>query len=393
MQTSANPFTDKSGFLQVYFDGSNWIGIEPADLMSGPPLDAAISGAPAAVIANVLGSNVAIDAKAVGMCIGRDASLNPDGFTGAADQPTAFGTLRLHDCQTTWDLIETSQGVYDAAVVARLDAQIEAAHALGMDILYPVYLTPSWASGSTKYAPPSDPAYLTAFVNWLYARYGNKITHYEGWNEPNVSGSFSGALADLVTHQKTLYAAVKANDAALQVGTPGFGMRSGISTAALGFDNFMTAAYADSGSTGYYCDFISFHPYSETNNLRFDRGCIDALITARNTHGGASGIPIWMTEIGDSVPSIRAMKEQIAYSIGRGIKRVILYSWYNAGRGDMRLNAFGADVFDGIAALFQGKTMNVLNSYRSQNINSGGTPQVQGAMLGTKLDGVGVLLG
>lgn len=399
MITSATRFTDKSGFLSVYFNGTNWIGIEPSDLTAGS-LPAGVTSDPLALISQVRGTNLAMGEKSVGLAMGY-SSGNPasaNGWTGAADQPSTFGTLRTHDTGVFWQDIETSQGVYNAAAVARLDAMVNAASAAGKDVLYSIGYVPAWASGGSIQAPPTNNAFLSNFVAWLLARYGVKITYIEGWNEPNVSGSFTGTLAQLVAHQKAIWTAVQtyntANSTAIKVLSPQWTFQSGIA-ATLGLNAYMAAAYADSGSTGYYCNVIAYHFYSETNSLRFDRACVNAVVTAFGAFTGASALELWCTEVGDSYPNARAVKEMIAFCLANNVKRVILYDWYLPGGSgsDMRLSRVLTPAqFDAITAIFQGKTMNCLNSYRSQSINNGGSPQTQGAPLGATINNVPVLL-
>lgn len=399
VQVQTARFGDKSGFLSVYNDGTNWIGIEPSDLTLAT-LPSTVTGDPLATLSQIFSGSVAIPAKGVGLLFGVDNTFN--GFTGAADQPSAFGTITLHDNRVFWSNIETSQGVYDPTAVARLDTLMNAAYTAGKDILVPVYTTPLWASGQANVNyPPTNMAYVTSYVNWLLNRYGDKITALVGWNEPNVATTWLGGnMTQLVAYQKAIYQAVKtwntANGKNVKVASPQFTFRSGVNQDTLNLDAYMAAAYADSGNANYYCDVIAFHPYTKTSALHFDRNSIDSFLSIVQARPNTSGLELWCTEIGDSMASARTCIEMMAYCFAKGFKKVIFYSWYLFGNlgGDMSLyQRVGKAKMDEIAAMFQGKTMTALNSYRTININSGGSSQwYGGGQLGAVLDGQGVIL-
>ncbi len=129
----------------------------------------------------------------------------------SGDVTVPYGSLRLWDTSTGWAQINTGPGTYDWT---NLDGFVAAAPA-GVDLLYNLARTPTWASsqptdstcsydtseqgGPGQCDPPSD---LNAdgsgtnqdWINWVTAvatrnatQYNNKIKYFEIWNEWNIA--------------------------------------------------------------------------------------------------------------------------------------------------------------------------------------------------------------
>jgi hypothetical protein len=163
---------------------------------------------------------------------------------GASHVPTVpFGGLRLWDTTAVWPLLNTASGVYD---FTELDAWLAEAKGAGVDVIFTFGRTPTWASSSPTQscyyelgcaAPPSDigsgdiilKSFATALVNHSVAS-TTHIKYYEIWNEPDLSGTWSGTAAQLVTIGQDITAIVHALDKnALVVGpSPSTGNASGI---------------------------------------------------------------------------------------------------------------------------------------------------------------------
>jgi len=136
---------------------------------------------------------------------------------GSSDLPwptVPFGGLRLWDTSTGWAQINTSEGVYDWST---LDAFASAAQGHGVDLLYNLARTPTWASskpndnscsyntspqgGPGQCDPPNDlnadgsgtDAHWIQWVSALATRYKGRIKYYEIWNEWNVAGFWAPA--------------------------------------------------------------------------------------------------------------------------------------------------------------------------------------------------------
>jgi hypothetical protein len=382
-----NPFNSRkeppwpaSDFLSMYWNGTTWTGIEEADLKL-VTLPAAITSDPQGKIQSIFSGTLAIHARPIGYC-----------FTDEVPTDLQFGVLRLHDAKVRWDEIETAQGIYDPVKLAKLDAWVNAANAAGRDIIYTVYGTPAWAAvGGATNAPPTNSSTLANWLTFLYNRYGMKITHYEGWNEPNVVNSFNGTMAQLVAHQKTIYQTLKALNPSIKVISPSWTFVSGVS-ATLGLSAFATAAFADSGNVGCYFDIWGYHFYAESNFLRFNRACVDSVKTAIAAGPAPlQSAEVWCTEVGVSRPNKRAVMEMVAVCLAKGIKRVVLYAWDNPGKGDMRIKNFVSTAdLNAMNAQFAGATMQSLNTVKT--VGTGTDNSTFGGQLGGTINGVGVLL-
>jgi hypothetical protein len=242
--------------------------------------------------------------------------------------------------------------------------------------MYTVYKTPAWAAvGGVVNAPPVNQSHLTSWINFLYTRYGTKIKYYEGWNEPNIVNSFVGNIAALVTHQQTIYNAVKANNAASIVLSPSFGMKAGISTDAMSMANFFTSGGAA------YCDQIAYHPYKSFSapsgtKLDFDR-TLPALYKAQMVTSGVSK-PLATTECGSSMHTFNRLLENFVYSATVN-NMSLVYSWDAVGYSDMRLSLRGVAEWNRAVAFLNGKTMTAVNAFGNGDF-------------GVVLDGVGYLV-
>jgi len=158
------------------------------------------------LIATLLVTNVAMSASANDVPIPRE-------YFGLhihrADQGTAwpnvpFGSWRLWDSYVGWAQLEPRKGQWD---FSRLDRYVAMAGLTKIDILFPLAMTPRWASARpdepSAYQPGNvaEPAKLADWSNYVGtvgARYKGKIKHYEIWNEPSDKTHYSGDLATLV---------------------------------------------------------------------------------------------------------------------------------------------------------------------------------------------------
>lgn len=358
---------------QVWHNGTNWIGIQDEDALVYP-LGTNVTGAPSPVLTNVWNGSFTFQPSFFGTM-----AFDPNTYPTGLSQ----GVWRTHDSFTRWSDIETAKGVYSATNLAYLDYIVNTAFNLGQEVMYIVYKTPAWAavSGNTS-APPVNPSDLTDFLNFLYARYGTKIKYYEGWNEPNVSGSFVGSMANLITHQQTIYNAVKANNATLQVVTPAFGMQAGISTDTLNFTAYLAAGGAN------YGDAIGYHPYGQDavltedavlngTRLNFSRSVI---VNAKAAMVSASvSKPLFDTESGTSTPSLNRLIEKHVFAAVGGATMSLTYSWDAVGYPDMRLANLGVAAWNTAVNFLRGKTMTAVNSFGNGDF-------------GVILDGVGYLV-
>lgn len=122
-------------------------------------------------------------------------------ISGGTAPGVTTGSVRLWDSGVTWRQIETSKGTYDFDT---LDAAVESAEAAGLRPLLVLGQTPQFHAvkpkvnsfyGKGASSMPRMQAW-TRYVSAVAKAYGNRID-YQIWNEPNVSGFWSGSVAQM----------------------------------------------------------------------------------------------------------------------------------------------------------------------------------------------------
>ena len=148
----------------------------------------------------------------------------------------------------------------------QLDKVVNAAAERGMGILGVLNSTPMWATNSTPInGQPANFDRFAAFAKSVALRYGDKISAYEVWNEPN-SIQFWNTLdpAAYTEMLKKTYTALK--QAAAQIGSDitviGGVIGAGKTWPGLTMNpvDFVRQMY-EAGAHGYF-DALSFHPYN-----------------------------------------------------------------------------------------------------------------------------------
>ncbi|WP_409430051.1 cellulase family glycosylhydrolase [Mycobacterium sp. SMC-16] len=190
---------------------------------------------------------------------------------------------------------------------------MEAAKAHNMGVLAVISHTPLWAapSGTTPGAGAPDPAVYADFVKQVATRYGDVISAYEVWNEPNSFTFFQPMDAAKYTAiLKAVYTTLKGVD-----GTGGVDPTATVIAGALAPiqdffgltsspQTFLAAMYA-AGAKGFF-DAISFHPYEFNQVLKFSQGSLNPFaplyqlqqMRAIMVQNGDGEKLIWATEYG-----------------------------------------------------------------------------------------------
>lgn len=190
---------------------------------------------------------------------------------------------------------------------------MDAARAHNMGVLAVISHTPLWAapSGTTPGAGAPDPAVYADFVKQVATRYGDVISAYEVWNEPNSFTFFQPMDAAKYTAiLKAVYTTLKGGD-----GTTGVDPTASVIAGALAPiqdffgltsspQTFLAAMYA-AGAKGFF-DAISFHPYEFNQVLKFSQGALNPLaplyqlqqMRAIMVQNGDGDKLIWATEYG-----------------------------------------------------------------------------------------------
>ncbi|MCF6390601.1 cellulase family glycosylhydrolase [Mycobacterium sp. MBM] len=196
----------------------------------------------------------------------------------------------------------------------QLDMVVNAAAARGMGILGVLNSTPMWASGSTPInGQPTNFDRFASFAKSVALRYGDKISAYEVWNEPN-SIQFWNTLdpAAYTEMLKKTYTALKQAEA--QIGSDitviGGVVGAGKTWPGLTMNpvDFVRKMY-EAGADGYF-DALSFHPYnfewkfSVGENLPWKEGMplyqLNKIRELMDSYleEGEEQVKIWITEYG-----------------------------------------------------------------------------------------------
>ncbi|OBA74499.1 hypothetical protein A5633_20620 [Mycolicibacterium elephantis] len=196
-----------------------------------------------------------------------------------------------------WSRAEPMPGAYDWGY---LDHWIDGAVARGLKVLAMVSYSPEWARAPGSYfsAPPVEPALFASFLTTLVKRYGDRVSSWEVWNEPNVP-LFFGYLDDRAARYtellKAAYPAIKAVQPHSTV------LAAGMSRAFApdAPPTFVEAMYA-LGAAGFF-DAMAMHPYVYPAGLGVDdhNGWSDVeRVRQLMVDNGDGAKKIWMTEIG-----------------------------------------------------------------------------------------------
>jgi hypothetical protein len=196
-----------------------------------------------------------------------------------------------------WSRVEPMPGAYDWGYV---DHWINGALARGIKVLGLIGYSPDWARAPGVYftGPPVDANLYASFVSTAVQRYGDRVTDWEVWNEPNLPlfwGFQGNRAAGYTALLKAAYPAIKAVQPQSNV------IAGGLSPAFApdAPPTFVSDMYA-LGAKGYF-DSMAMHPYVFPHGLAADtlNGWSDVervhQIMADNGDGGKK---IWMTEMG-----------------------------------------------------------------------------------------------
>ncbi|HET7770781.1 MAG TPA: hypothetical protein VFN74_18560 [Chloroflexota bacterium] len=117
--------------------------------------------------------------------------------------------------QIEWSYVERVKGQPDWA---ELDRMVDAAMQAGVQLLFSVLGSPSWARADGRHnGPPDNPADLANFMAQLAARYAGQVRAYEVWNEQNFAREWGGgriSAGEYVELLKAVYPAIKTADPA-----------------------------------------------------------------------------------------------------------------------------------------------------------------------------------
>jgi hypothetical protein len=140
--------------------------------------------------------------------------------------PFRFGSWRLWDANVGWASLEVQRGEWN---FRRLDLYVSLAERMGVELLLPLALTPTWASARPQErsgyrlgnaAEPRDLNDWRNYVQRVGERYRGKIRYYEIWNEPSDKTFFTGTVETLVVLAAEAHRILKSIDPQIQVVSP-----------------------------------------------------------------------------------------------------------------------------------------------------------------------------
>ncbi len=210
-----------------------------------------------------------------------------------------------------WNKVQPTKGVYDWGYV---DYWINGAAARGLRVLGLIAYSAEFArpSGTFFTQPPVNPADFATFAGAVVNRYGDRVSHWEIWNEPNLPLFFGGLVnsgARYTALLKATYPAIKAVQPNSTVLAAGLSRLAGDDSP----PSFLQQMYA-AGAKGFF-DAAAAHPYVFPGGLAADPegGWSDVGrmydVMAANGDGGKK---IWMTEFGapTSDPSAEGVSQE-----------------------------------------------------------------------------------
>jgi hypothetical protein len=254
---------------------------------------------------------------------------------------SSVGAIRLWDGSVSWRNIEPNRGGW---VFEALDRAVEGANQAGLDVLYPLGLTPPWASSvpsrPSAYAlgnsaPPRDFQDWDRYVATVARRYRGRISAYEIWNEPNRERFFAGTLPELIELTCRAHRIIKAIDPdALIVSSAPTGQAEGVQ---------WLEAYLDSPARGCI-DVVGIHLYTLAHEPPEAVVPLAKQLSALLQKVGMPTARVWNTEFGWFIankqsansPRYRVLPDEVArdyllrsflLQAALGVERAYQYSW------------------------------------------------------------------
>ncbi len=211
-----------------------------------------------------------------------------------------FAGIRL---LVKWSDIETAEGTFDWS---RIDSEVRWATERNLAVLGVLTWAPTWAV-PTEYALVPHPAPASAerfaqFASAAAARFRDRVTAWEVWNEPNIAASYGPSV------NPVRYCEVLSNSArAIRAAAPGALVVTGPTSPALDSANdlspatFVEALYRCAGAGAF--DAVAMHPYSSPQLLSeptepYSSANEIAAVHAVMARHGDSDKRIWFTEFG-----------------------------------------------------------------------------------------------
>jgi len=230
--------------------------------------------------------------------------------------PIPFGTWRLWDTYSAWPNLEPEKGKWNFQLT---DRYVELAEQHHVEVVFPVALSPTWASarqeeksgyGPGNAAEPRDLNDWRNYVLTIATRYKGRVRTYEIWNEPNLKSFYSGSVTQLVQLASVAYQTLKEVDPTITVCSPAFTGAGGVSM----FEEYLKAGGRK------YADVIGYHLYVNPDPPEEMVPLIQQVKEAM-VRTGAANKPLWNTESGWAIQNAQSVVEPAP---GKGYNSVVL---------------------------------------------------------------------
>ncbi len=149
--------------------------------------------------------------------------ITPESFgihSFSTDPQVPAGSIRM-SCWPTWRAVQPAKGVFDWEPMDSVLRQVES---WGFDdLLYVFCGTPEWAGSAVKrpqdevFGPkstsaPTKMSYYRDYAKGVVKRYGNKIDHYQVWNEITSPQFYQGTAKQMAKMTEILWKVVNQYD-------------------------------------------------------------------------------------------------------------------------------------------------------------------------------------
>lgn len=144
------------------------------------------------------------------------------GIANGTNPTTPYGAIRLWDSGVTWGQVEQKDNQF---WWNGMDAAIGNANTQGVQIMYVLGSTPTWAASDKKAGTYPNPGAASmpsmkqwrAWVRAVVKRYGDSIESYQIWNEANLQTFWQGTPVQMAKLTKAAYRIIRKYDPTAKV--------------------------------------------------------------------------------------------------------------------------------------------------------------------------------
>jgi len=242
-------------------------------------------------------AGIAAPAQAADPVTGTAFGLHIPGIAAGTDPSAPYGAVRLWDSGVAWGKVQQSKSTY---WWNGLDAAIANANKQGVQIMYVLGSTPTWAASNKKQGtyPNKGAASMPSMAVWkswvqaVVSRYANSIESYQIWNEANLSTFWQGTPKQMAQLTQAAYKIIKAGDPTAKVVAASSTVRL---TSA--YNKFFPAYLKELKKLGWPVDAYSVHTYPAGPGTPATRAQLIGTVQASLKSAGAPAKPLWDTEV------------------------------------------------------------------------------------------------